>query len=36
MSNRAILVVDMQNEYFPGGKLPLSGIIPLPPMPPGS
>ena len=26
MSNRAILVVDMQNEYFPGGKLPLSGI----------
>lgn len=26
MSNRAILVVDIQNEYFPGGKLPLSGI----------
>ncbi|MGP9572919.1 MULTISPECIES: cysteine hydrolase family protein [unclassified Halomonas] len=26
MSNRAIIVVDIQNEYFPGGKLPLEGI----------
>lgn len=26
MSNRAIIVVDIQNEYFPGGKLPLKGI----------
>lgn len=26
MSKRAILVVDIQNEYFPGGKLPLTGI----------
>lgn len=26
MSNCAILVVDIQNEYFPSGKLPLSGI----------
>ncbi|MDQ7734461.1 cysteine hydrolase family protein [Halomonas sp. SpR1] len=26
MSNLAIIVVDIQNEYFPGGKLPLIGI----------
>lgn len=26
MSNRAIIVVDIQNEYFPGGKLLLKGI----------
>ena len=26
MSKRAILVVDLQNEYWPTGKLPLSGI----------
>lgn len=26
MSNRAILVVDIQNEYFPAGRLPLVGI----------
>ncbi|BBI60847.1 hypothetical protein HSBAA_21530 [Vreelandella sulfidaeris] len=26
MSNRAIIVVDIQNEYFPGGKLQLEGI----------
>ncbi|QEM82275.1 isochorismatase family protein [Halomonas binhaiensis] len=26
MSNRAIIVVDIQNEYFPGGKLPLESI----------
>ncbi|MFC3228991.1 cysteine hydrolase family protein [Marinibaculum pumilum] len=26
MSKRAILVVDLQNEYFPAGKLPLVGI----------
>jgi nicotinamidase-related amidase len=26
MSKRAILVVDIQNEYFPQGKLPLAGI----------
>ena len=26
MSKRAILVVDLQNEYFPGGKLLLTGI----------
>lgn len=26
MSKRAILVVDIQNEYFPGGNLPLVGI----------
>ncbi|MFA9462382.1 cysteine hydrolase family protein [Thiohalorhabdus methylotrophus] len=26
MGKRATLVVDIQNEYFPGGKLPLLGI----------
>ena len=26
MSKRAILVVDLQNEYWPGGNLPLHGI----------
>ncbi len=26
MSKRAIIVVDLQNEYFPSGKLPLVGI----------
>ncbi|WP_235042128.1 cysteine hydrolase family protein [Vreelandella profundi] len=26
MTNRAIIVVDIQNEYFPGGKLVLEGI----------
>lgn len=26
MSKRAIIVVDIQNEYFPAGKLPLEGI----------
>ncbi|MBS3667664.1 cysteine hydrolase family protein [Vreelandella boliviensis] len=26
MSHRAIIVVDIQNEYFSGGKLPLVGI----------
>ena len=26
MSKRAIVVVDIQNEYFPSGKLPLVGI----------
>lgn len=26
MTRRAILVVDIQNEYFPDGKLPLSGM----------
>ncbi len=26
MSNRAIIVVDIQNEYFSGGKLPLENI----------
>lgn len=26
MSNRAILVIDLQNEYWPGGNLPLEGI----------
>jgi len=26
MSKRAVLVVDLQNEYFPSGKLPLVGI----------
>lgn len=26
MSKRAILVVDIQNEYFPAGKLPLVGM----------
>ncbi|MGP9500474.1 cysteine hydrolase family protein [Halomonas sp. AOP43-D1-4] len=26
MNNRAIIVVDIQNEYFPGGKLLLNGI----------
>jgi len=26
MSNRALIVVDLQNEYYPGGKLPLVGI----------
>lgn len=26
MSERAIIVVDIQNEYFPSGKLPLEGI----------
>ncbi len=26
MSNRAVIAVDIQNEYFPSGKLPLVGI----------
>lgn len=26
MSKRAILVVDLQNEYWPSGNLPLHGI----------
>jgi len=26
MTQRALLVVDLQNDYFPGGKLPLVGI----------
>ncbi len=26
MSNRAVIVVDLQNEYLPSGKLPLVGI----------
>ena len=26
MSKRAIIVVDLQNEYLPSGKLPLVGI----------
>jgi len=26
MSKRAVIVVDLQNEYFPSGKLPLVGI----------
>ncbi len=26
MSNRAVLVVDLQNEYWPAGNLPLQGI----------
>ncbi len=26
MSKRAILVVDLQNEYWPTGNLPLQGI----------
>lgn len=26
MSKRAVMVVDLQNEYFPAGKLPLVGI----------
>jgi len=26
MSNRAIIVIDLQNEYWPGGNLPLDGI----------
>lgn len=26
MSKRAIIAVDIQNDYFPGGKLPLRGI----------
>ncbi len=26
MTNRAIIVVDIQNDYFPGGKYALSGI----------
>lgn len=26
MSKRAILVIDLQNDYFPSGKLPLVGI----------
>ena len=26
MSKRAIIVVDLQNEYLPAGKLPLVGI----------
>lgn len=27
MSKRAIVVVDIQNEYFPSGKMPLVGIV---------
>ena len=26
MSTRAVIVVDLQNEYLPTGKLPLQGI----------
>lgn len=26
MSTQALIVVDIQNEYFPAGKLPLVGI----------
>jgi nicotinamidase-related amidase len=26
MSKRALIVIDIQNDYFPGGKWPLSGI----------
>ncbi|SHJ29367.1 cysteine hydrolase family protein [Wenxinia saemankumensis] len=26
MSNRAVVVIDLQNEYWPEGKLPLEGI----------
>ena len=26
MSKRAIIVIDLQNEYWPGGALPLDGI----------
>lgn len=26
MSKRALIVVDIQNDYFPGGKLPLVGV----------
>ncbi|MBF6622493.1 MAG: isochorismatase family protein, partial [Pseudomonas stutzeri] len=26
MSKRAVVVIDLQNEYLPTGKLPLSGI----------
>lgn len=26
MSSRALIVVDIQNDYFPGGKWPLSGV----------
>ena len=26
MSKRAVIVVDLQNDYFPTGKLPLAGI----------
>jgi len=26
MSKRALIVVDIQNDYFPGGKWPLSGV----------
>src|SRR5690606_4104799 len=26
MSHRAVIVIDLQNEYLPTGKLPLTGI----------
>jgi nicotinamidase-related amidase len=26
MTKRALIVVDIQNDYFPGGKFPLSGV----------
>ncbi|KTF37207.1 cysteine hydrolase family protein [Xanthomonas vesicatoria] len=26
--SKAVIVIDLQNDYFPGGKLPLSGIEP--------
>ena len=25
-SGKALIVIDVQNDYFPGGKLPLSDI----------
>lgn len=27
MTQRALIVIDLQNDYFPGGKWPLNGIV---------
>ncbi len=27
MARRALVLIDEQNDYFPGGKWPLSGIV---------
>ncbi|EJL98651.1 hypothetical protein PMI19_04448 [Pseudomonas sp. GM16] len=35
MAKQALIVVDIQNDYFPQGKWPLAGLMPPPTTPPG-